>query len=278
MKVNTFVVLACLGLGLYSAAQAAIVITVEANGQQSIQYFSDGNFLVTADGGRPTFGIDTGGQCWFVDDQQRVSGECSEMFKSMEGFRSQAMSGMSERDRALMQQMMGQGRSGQEATVTESGSKSIAGYEARCYKIGSSREVCTSAALLDDIKGEMGNSDFMDLQTKFGESAKDVGMANAEIAAVTALQRQGYPMLDMQQQTAVPGINAQMMQFIPEAQRAEILNQMGVGDGAMSGTRVLSVDKQGALPQLDLSRYPVVGFDEYLQRMMGQMQRRNPAR
>lgn len=269
MKVNTIVILAC--LGLYSVAQAAIVITVDANGQQSTQYFSAGNFLVTEDGERPTFGIDAGGQCWFVDDGQRVSGKCTEMFESMEKFRAQAMAGLTERDRVIMQQMMGQGGVAQEIRVVESGNKSIAGYEARCYRVGTSREVCTSAALLEDITDEMGNSDFMDLQTKFGESAQGFGMANAEVDAVAALQQHGYPMLDLQQPGAIPGINPTMMQFIPEAQRTELMKQMGAGGGAMQGTRVVSVDKQGTLPQLDLSRYPVVGFDEYLQRMMGQM-------
>jgi hypothetical protein len=252
----------------FSAAQAAIVIS---NDDGSRQYFEDGAFVLVEDG-QPAFGVDADGNCWFINEGQRVFGKCDTMFDSMDKVRQEMMAGMSEQERAMMQQMMRSNAPKQGPEIVKSGSKQIAGYSAQCHKIGSARELCTSDKLLKEIKREMGNSYFMDLQAKFGQSETRMGMNNPEQDAIFKLYKQGFPMEDMQQVTAMPGMSSAMMQFLPEAQRAEIMKQMGAtGEGKMQGSRVIKVDKKGNMPKVDLSRYKTVSFEDYMQQMMGAM-------
>ena len=254
-------------------AHAAIVIVSEDNGRRSTQYFEDGNFvLMEAD--QPAFGIDAEGNCWFIEGGQRVLGKCDEMFESMNGFREQAMAGMSEADRVMMQQMLQANRPQQALKVVKSGSKRIADYPSECHKIGDMREICVSAELLKELEQEMGGSAFMKMQDGFGQSTPGMGVDDPTMQAVMNLSKQGFPMSDMERSPGgIPGMNAAMLQFIPEAQRNEIMQQMGNPDaaGGMQGRKVVRVDKQGAMPKVDLSRYPTVGFEEYIRQMMGQM-------
>ena len=251
-----------------SAAQAAIVITDDDGSQQ---YFEKGSFVLVEDG-NPSFGVDGDGNCWFIDDSQRVFGKCESMFDSMDKMRQDMMAGMSDQERAMMQLMMQSRPPMQRPEVVKSGSKQIAGYSTECHKIGSAREVCISEKLLEEIKREMGSSYFMDLQAKFGQSEKQMGMGNPELDAVIELYKQGFPMEDMQRVTAMPGMNSAMLQFIPEAQRAEIMKQMGAaGEGKMQGSRVAAVDKNGSMPKVDLSRFKTISFADYMQQMMGAM-------
>ena len=248
----------------FSAAQAAIVIT---NDDGSTQYFENGAFVLVEDG-QPAFGVDADGNCWFIQETQRVFGKCDSMFDSMDKMRQDMMAGMSEQERAMMQSRAPMHK----PQIVSSGSKQIAGYSTQCHKIGSAREVCTSEKLLEEIKREMGSSYFMDLQTKFGQSGKQMGTNNPELDAVIELYKQGFPLEDMQQVTAMPGMNSAMLQYIPEVQRAEIMKQMGItGEGKMMGSRVVAVDKNGSMPKVDLSRFKTVSFADYMQQMMGAM-------
>lgn len=270
MKSNIFVAL--MVLLLCSTGQAAIVITNDDGSQQTQQYFERGEFLLV-EAGQPAFGVDADGNCWFIDDGQRVFGKCDDMFESMDKMRQEMMAGMSERDRAMMQQMMQSRAPKQAPRIVKSGTKQIAGYSTQCHKIGSTREVCTSEKLLKEIKREMGSSFFMELQAKFGQSASQTSMHNPEQDAILELSKQGFPMEDMQRVTAMPGMSTAMLQYIPEAQRAEIMKQMGgtAGAGEMQGNRVIKVDMNGVMPKVDMSRYPTVSFEDYMQQMMGEM-------
>ena len=269
MKSNIFAALTV--LLLFSTAHSAIVITNDDGSGQTQQYFENGKFLLV-ESGQPAFGVDADGNCWFIDDGKRVFGKCGAMFASMDKMREEMMAGMSEGDRAMMQQMMRSRAPKQAPKIVKSGSKQIAGYSTQCHKIGSTREICTSERLLKEIKREMGSSFFMELQAKFGKSAEQMGMHNPEQDAIIKLSKQGFPMEDMQQVTAMPGMSSAMLQYLPEAQRAEIMKQMGAaGAGGMQGSRVIKVDKNGVVPKVDMSRYQTVSFEDYLQQMMGEM-------
>jgi hypothetical protein len=87
------------------------------------------------------------------------------------------------------------------------------------------------------------------------------------------LAERGFPMLDIQKMAAMPGLDPAVLQYLPEAQRTQIMSQMGIAGGGekMQGTRVIRVDRNGTMPGLDLSRYPHVGFEQFMQQGMGQM-------
>jgi hypothetical protein len=44
-----------------------------------------------------------------------------------------------------------------------------------------------------------------------------------------------------------------------------------LGGQKMQGTKVIRVDRNGTMPGLDLSRYPRMGFEQFMQQSMGQM-------
>jgi hypothetical protein len=264
----------CLSIG----AQGAIVITSEDGQGRTQQYFEKGAFVLVEAGG-PAFGVDAEGNCWFVSDGQRVFGQCDSMFASMDKMREDAMAGMSERDRTLMEQMLQSQLPQQAPEVASSGTKQIAGYANECYKIGASHEICVSTQLLEEVEREMGKSYFMELQTQFGASDGPMGMRNPTQEAILALSKKGFPMEDRQRVSAIPGMNAAMLQQLPKAQRDQILQQMGaVGAGQMQGSQVTMVDKNGVMPELDFSGYPTVSFEEFMQQMMGAMGGNRPMR
>jgi hypothetical protein len=90
--------------------------------------------------------------------------------------------------------------------------------------------------------------------------------------AVAALLERGFPMLDMQKVSAIPGIDPAMLQFVPEAQRAQIMQQLGGTSGQQTqGTVVTRVERNATMPDFDLSRLPRVGFTEFMQQSMAQM-------
>ena len=54
---------------LCSVAEAAILVTSEHGAATSQQFFEDGNFVLM-ENGRPAFGVDASGNCWFIEGQQ----------------------------------------------------------------------------------------------------------------------------------------------------------------------------------------------------------------
>lgn len=256
---------------LFSTAQAALLVTSEGGSGKSQQYFEDGNFVLL-ENGQPAFGVDASGNCWFIEGQRLVFDTCAQMLDSARGMRDQAMAGLSEQERAMVQQMMA-AQGGGAVSVRPKGERTIAGYTASCHAIGDSREVCVSPQLLDEVKQEMGRSRFADMMQRFQNSASEMVGENPQARALGELFERGFPMSDMQQSAGIPGMNPAMMQFIPEAQRAQIMQQMGAAGagGGMQGTRVTGVDKQVSMPKVDFSRYRRMTFDEFMQQTMGQM-------
>lgn len=269
---NRELILGTLAALLAGNAWAGLLITSDNSGEVSQQYFGEGEFIVI-DQGQPRFGIDRRGNCWFVERQQIVSDPCENMLSAMSGMREQAMAGLGPQERAMMEQMMGGARSAPPLKPRPRGSRSIAGYHATCHQVGSEREVCISAELLREVKKEMGDSRFVELLRGFSQSAAQMGGEDPEQAAVTALYEQGFPMLDMRKVTGIPGVDPAMLRFLPEAQRAQIMQQIGgsAGAGELTGIRVTQVEKGAAMPSLNLSGYQRVGFAEYMQQMMGDM-------
>jgi hypothetical protein len=252
-------------------AWAGLLITSESSGETSQQYFGKGEFIVI-DQGQPRFGIDRRGNCWFVERQNLVSDPCENMLSAMSGMRDQAMAGLGPQERAMMEQMMGGGRTAQPLKPRPQGSRQIAGYTTDCHQIGSEREVCISPELLREVKQEMGDSRFVELLRGFSQSAAQMGGQDPEQAAVTALFEQGFPMLDMRKAATMPGLDPAMLRFLPEAQRAQIMQQMGgAGGESVSGTKVVKVEKDAVMPPLNLSGYKRQSFAEYMQQMMGNM-------
>ena len=258
-------------VALCSATQAAILVTSENATGKSQQYFEDGDFVLMEDG-RPAFGVDASGNCWFTEGQRLVFDSCAQMLDSASAMREQAMAGMSQQDRAMMQKMMTMQR-GAAVSVRPVGERTIAGYATSCHAIGDSREVCVSAQLLDEVKQEMGRSRFAEMMQRFQNSASGMSGGNPQVKALGELFASGFLMSDMQKSTGIPGMNAAMLQYIPEAQRAQIMQQMGAAGtgGKMQGTRVTHVDKGASMPEVDLSRYRRMTFEEFMQQTMGQM-------
>lgn len=251
--------------------RAAMVVVSEGDGQVSKQYFETGEFLQMRND-RPAMGVDRQGNCWFLEHRRVVSDPCENMLQSMYAVREQAMASLSEEDRAMMRRALEMQRSAPPATVTSLGQRRIAGYSAECHRVGADREICTSEKLLQEVKAEMGDSRFFELFQQFGRSAGEMGGETPESKAVSELAGRGFPVLDMQQVAAMPGLDPAVLQYMPEAQRAQIMSRLGNATGGKKkhGTKVTRVVKDIPMPEVDLSRYPRVDFERYLKQTMGQ--------
>jgi hypothetical protein len=119
----------------------------------------------------------------------------------------------------------------------------------------------------------MGSGRFADMMQRFQDSASEMVGDNPQVKAIGELFEQGYPMSDMQKSAGIPGMNPAMLQFLPEAQRAQIMQQMGAAgaQGKMQGSRVTGVDKRASMPEVDFARYRRMTFSEFMQQTMGQM-------
>lgn len=265
------VLISLLTAGVFSTAQAAVLITADNAGETSEQYFDKGAFVLVQ-GGQPAFGVDRTGNCWFVADGQLVIDPCEQMFGAMSSMRDQAMAGMDPQQRAMMDQMMAMRKPAQPPAVTSTGSRTIAGYSAQCSAIGDSREVCISEKLLQEVKAEMGDGRFIEMFKRFGDSMDKMTGEDPEAKAVAALFERGFPVLDMQKVSAIPGIDPAMLQFLPEAQRAQIMQQLGSASGQQTrGNLVTRVEHDKAVPDFDLSRLPRIGFRDFMQQSLSQM-------
>jgi len=110
------------------------------------------------------------------------------------------------------------------------------------------------------------------MQERFGNMAKDMGMEDLQESALAKLGEQGYVMKDVQTASPMGGMNAAMLQYLPAEQRAEIMKHMNAGgSGEMQGLTVTSVNENGSIPPLDLSTFPVISFEDYMQQMMQRM-------
>lgn len=264
-------VLSLLAASLSTMGQAAVVVTSESHGQVSRQYFEQGEFvLMRAD--KPSMGVDREGNCWFVEHRRVVSDPCEQMLQSVNALREQAMAGLSAEERAMMERALKMQNAARPANVTKSANRKIAGYATECHLIGSGREVCISGKLMQEIKEEMGDSPFLEVFQRFGESAGEMGADSPETKAMTELAKRGFPMLDMKKMAAMPGVDPAVLQYLSEAQGAQIMRQMGGAGGPqrMQGTKVTRVERNAKMPELDLSRFPRVGFDQFMQQSMGQ--------
>lgn len=266
-----FIVTAWFAMTFVAAAQAAILVTSEEQGDTSQQYFEDGSFVLLQSG-QPAFGADAAGNCWFVERDRLVFDKCTQMLDSMSSMRDQAMAGISDRDRAMMQQMMGAQHKAA-VDVRPTGARTIAGYDTECHAVGDSRELCISARLLDEIKSEMGESRFSEMMQRFQKSGSEMGGNDSLVRAMQGLYERGYPMSDMRKAGGMPGMNQAMMQLIPEAQRAQVMQQMAASGMSQQeqGSRVISVQKGVSMPNVDLSSYQRMTFQQFMQQTMGPM-------
>jgi hypothetical protein len=252
--------------GLCSVAQAALLITADDAGEQTRQYFDGGSFLLMQ-GGQPAFGVDRKGNCWFVAENRLVADPCEQMFAAMGGMRDQMMAGLDPQERAMMQQMMAMRQPAQAPAVTPSGTRTIAGYGAECSRIGSRREVCVSAQLMREVEAEMGGDRVVEMFQRFGSAMAQMAGPDPEAEAFAGLIARGYPVLDMAQVEALPGMNPAMLQFVPEAQRAQLMQQFG-GGTRTEGLQVQQVERNATMPEIDLSGLTRVGFTEFMQQSM----------
>lgn len=266
-----WLVLGLLAAGSVMPVRAAMVVVSEGDGQVSKQYFEAGEFLQMRDD-RPAMGVDRQGNCWFVEHRRVVSDPCEQMLQSMEAVRERMLESLSEEDRAMMQRALKMQRTVAPATVKSLGQRRIAGYSVECHQVGASHEICTSEKLLQEVKTEMGDSHFIELFRQFGKSAGEMGGETPESKAMADLTGRGFPMLDMQKVPAMPGLDPAVLQYMPEAQRAQIMSRLSNATGGtkMHGTKVTRVVKDIPMPDIDLSRFPRVDFERYLRQNMGQ--------
>ena len=255
-------------------ASAGLLISAEDAGNLSQQYFGQGEFIAIEQG-QPTFGIDPQGNCWFLEGRQLVTDPCERMLAVIGGMRDQAMAGLDPQQRAMMEQMMGSGRNAQVVSPQPIAAQTIAGYASDCYQVGSERRVCVSEPLMREVMATVGDARFVERFRDFSRSAAEMsgGAGTAEMA-VNDLYEKGYPMLDQTRGASIPGIDPAMLRFLPESQRAQIMQQLGGGAGGVSGSKVVKVEKGVSRPALGLSGYTRVGFEEYMRRSMGGMGRR----
>ena len=259
-----------LAIGCCKPVQAALLVISEGHGQVNRQYFEQGEFVLMR-GDMPSMGVDREGNCWFVQHRRVVFDSCEQMLQAVDGMRGRLMAGLDEADRATMERALQVQKQLPAASVRELAARKIAGYLAHCYRVGASREVCTSEKLLQEVRAEMGESQFFTWFRRFGESAGELGGNDPETRAVAELATRGFPMLDRRAVTKMPGIEPEVLQQLPEAQRKRII--AGIGDPAarqkMQGTRVTAVDRRAEMPKLELSRYPLVGFEQFMRQSMG---------
>ncbi len=159
--------------------------------------------------------------------------------------------------------------------IKEVAGQRIAGLSGnRCYEVGGpSHIICINEKLLGKVKREMGSDFYRRMQERFGSMAKDMGMEDMAESALARLGEKGYVMKDLQAASPM-GMNAAMLQYLPPEQREEIMKHMNAGgSGQMQGLTVTSVNENGSIPPLDLSAFPAVSFDDYMQQMMQQTHR-----
>ena len=259
-----------LAIGCSTSAHAALLVISEGHGQVNRQYFEQGEFVLMR-GDMPSMGVDREGNCWFVQHRRVVFDSCEQMLQAVDSMRERLMAGLDEADRATMERALEVQKQLPAAGVRELGDKKIAGYAARCFQVGRGRELCTSEKLLQEVRTEMAESQFFNWFRRFGESAGEMGGNDPETRAVAELATGGFPMLDRRAVTKIPGIEPEVLEDLPEAQRKRII--AGIGDPAarqrMRGTRVTAVDRRAEMPKLDLSRYPLVGFEQFMRQSMG---------
>lgn len=258
-------VLAALILGPACAGvHAGLAITVEDDGELVQQYFDQGRFLLV-ESGRPAFGVDSAGNCWFVDGQRLVADSCETMLGAASQLADAALAGLGPQERAMMARMAG---AAAPMPPRRTGEATVAGYPAECYAVGDSREVCISPRLLGEVMREMGEGPFQSLFQRFGQTG--FGPGGPDPAA--GLFERGFPVRDMARATAIPGLDPAMLQFLPAPQRAQLMQQLGAGAAAaMQGSQVVAVERNASMPAVDLSRYRRVGFAEFMRESLGDL-------
>ena len=262
MRIRNVLAASILGLSC-AAVQAGLSITVEDGGERVQQYFDQGRFLLV-ESGRPAFGVDNRGNCWFVEGQRLVSDACETMLGAAAQMRDEALAGLGPRERAMLEQMTGPKAA--PAAPRRTGETTVAGYPAECYAVGDSREVCISPRLLGDVMREMGEGPFQSLFQRFGQTG--FGPGGPDPAA--GLFERGFPVRDLVRAPAIPGLDPAMLQFLPAQQRAQLMQQLGAsGSGAMQGSQVVAVERNVPMPAVDLSRYRRLGVAEYMRESLG---------
>lgn len=253
-------------LTMACAAQAAVVVTSEASGEVTRQYFGGGEFLLMA-GEQPAFGVDRAGNCWFVQHGHLVAEPCERMLQTVTSLREQATAALGVPGHALLQ-LLDQ----QVPAPVPRGAQTIAGYEAACYALGETREVCVSPGLLGEIRRELGARRFADMQALLERSVTRIGDWVPGSRTLAQLYARGYPMRDVQQVSAIPGLSPALLSFLPETQRARLLQQLGgTGGPHLQGSQVVSVERHAAMPRIDLSGYPRQSFSQFLQQSWPQL-------
>lgn len=267
-----FVISGLLAVSLCSAAQAGMLVSTDAAGRLSKQYFEDGDFLLVQEG-RAMFGMDRAGNCWFIDAGQLVTDPCERMLDAMNAIQNQALAALGPQQRAMLQQITGMQNPARAPAISRAGSRTIAGYPAECHRVDDRDEVCVSAQLLREVTGEMGSRRFIEMAKRLGPSAGSWSGAGAGPGAVAALFDSGYPMRYVRSNpvSAIPGLDPAMLQVLPEAQRARTMQQLrDAGGGAASqAIQVVKVDRNVRMPAVDLSPFPRIGFHQFLQQNLG---------
>ena len=246
-----------------AAVQAGLSITVEDGGERVQQYFDQGRFLLV-ESGRPAFGVDQRGNCWFTEGQRLVTDSCETMLGAASQVADAALAGLGPQERAMMERMTGAGAA--RPAPRRTGEATVAGYPAECYALGDSREVCISPRLLGEVMREMGESPFQSLFQRFGQTGFGPGGPDP----ASALFERGFPVRDMKRTSAVPGLDPAMLQFLPAPQRAQLMQQLGAGGAAaMQGSQVVAVEHDVSMPAVDLSRYRRIGFADFMRESLG---------
>lgn len=142
---------------LMGTSEAAVRITLDDQGNTSTDVF-DNQVYCHLENGNLDMRIDlkTNMCSLFLHDQRvHIEGKCDEAQKDMETAMSDVMKqqGISREQMMAMRKMMAQNRP-QRAEIKAAGTETIAGYQATCFQMSSTRTMCISNAVTALISRE----------------------------------------------------------------------------------------------------------------------------
>ncbi len=243
----------------------ALVVRMDNDGSVSESIFK-GNSMYVIEDGRVAMQMQSGGNCamYVYDQGVKIVEKCSELGNKIDAMvnRMKSQMGVSDEQMAMLRQFNGSNRP--QEPMKALGTRQIAGVTAECHS-NSSREFCYSTELEQRIKREGFNA--RQLASEFAKINDRLGMAGNDNDPVDPLRMKGFPVLDMKTASSGnPGIPG--WEMIPQAQRDQILAQMGRsgGGGAPSGSKLHSVNRESV--NLSLPQLRQVGLEEFYSEMM----------
>ena len=252
-------------IALAGASHAAVLITINDNGRTATDVFDNQVYYHLEDGKLAMrMDLNTNTCSMFLHDQGvHVEGKCDEAQKEMEAAMAEMFKqqGIDQSQVAAMRKMM-QPQRPAGADIQPAGSETVAGYKADCYRIGASRTMCVSEAVMALINREFSFQKMVEMRGPWRGGPFQSEPSEAE-KAEHKLRAKGYLMKEVDRQGGMPGA----LQNLPEAVRKQIMAQMQQSGHKPTGRMVVNIEKNATFTP-ELPNYPKKSIREFASMMM----------